>query len=118
MSAAKLPILNPIEFDLWKMMIEQVIEGVVQPVAPTTAEQRLARNNELKAHGTLLMALPNKHQLIFNIHKDAKTLIEAIEKMFGGNKETKKVQKTLLKQQYENFTVSSSEGIDQMYDWL
>nr|GEU95579.1 Gag-Pol polyprotein [Tanacetum cinerariifolium] len=62
----------------------------VQPVAPTTAEQRLARKNELKARGTLLMALPDKHQLKFNIHKDAKTLMEAIEKMFGGNKETKK----------------------------
>nr|GEU63301.1 ribonuclease H-like domain-containing protein [Tanacetum cinerariifolium] len=102
-SAAKLPILNPNEFDLWKMRIEQyflmtdyslwevilngdspiptrVIEGVVQPVAPTTAEQRLARKNELKARGTLLMALPDKHQLKFNIHKDAKTLTEAIEK--------------------------------------
>nr|GEX72365.1 ribonuclease H-like domain-containing protein [Tanacetum cinerariifolium] len=63
---------------------------VVQPVAPTTAEQRLARKNELKAHGTLLMALPDKHQLKFNIDKDAKTLMEAIEKRFGGNKETKK----------------------------
>nr|GEV74039.1 hypothetical protein [Tanacetum cinerariifolium] len=90
-SAAKLPILNPNEFDLWKMRIEQVIEGVVQPVAPTIAEQRMARKNELKARGTLLMALPNKHQLKFNIHKDAKTLMEAIEKRFGGNKETKKV---------------------------
>nr|GEX31140.1 ribonuclease H-like domain-containing protein [Tanacetum cinerariifolium] len=58
----------------------RVIEGVVQPVAPTTAEQRLARKNELKARGTLLMALPDKHQLKFNIHKDAKTLMEAIEK--------------------------------------
>nr|GEV12574.1 hypothetical protein [Tanacetum cinerariifolium] len=57
------------------------IKGVVQLVAPTTAEQRLARKNELKAPGTLLMALPDKHQLKFNIHKDAKTLIEAIEKM-------------------------------------
>nr|GEX21806.1 retrovirus-related Pol polyprotein from transposon TNT 1-94 [Tanacetum cinerariifolium] len=78
------------------------------PIAPTTAEQRLARKNELKAHGTLLMALPDKHQLKFNIYKDAKTLMEAIEKRFGGNKETKKVQKTLLKQQYENFTGSKS----------
>nr|GEY29781.1 hypothetical protein [Tanacetum cinerariifolium] len=78
-SAAKLLILNPNEFDLWKMRIE-VIEGIVQPVAPTTAEQSLARNNELKARGTLLMALPNKHQLKFNIHKDAKTLKEAIKK--------------------------------------
>nr|GFA27707.1 ribonuclease H-like domain-containing protein [Tanacetum cinerariifolium] len=79
----------------------KVIDGVVQPVAPTTAEQRLARKNELKAQGTLLMALPDKHQLKFNIHKDAKTLMEAIEKRFGGNKETKKVQKTLIKQQLQ-----------------
>nr|GEW88601.1 retrovirus-related Pol polyprotein from transposon TNT 1-94 [Tanacetum cinerariifolium] len=77
LSAAKLRILNSNEFDLWKM---RVIEGVLQPVATTTAEQRLARKNELKARGTLLMALPDKHQLKFNTHKDAKTLIEAIEK--------------------------------------
>nr|GEV62705.1 hypothetical protein [Tanacetum cinerariifolium] len=80
--------------------------------------ERLARKNELKARGTLLMALPDKHQLNFNIHKDAKTLMEAIEKRFGGNKETKKVQKTLLKQQYENFTGSSSESLDQIHDRL
>nr|GEU59700.1 putative ribonuclease H-like domain-containing protein [Tanacetum cinerariifolium] len=104
------------DYSLWEVILKgespvptKVIEGVVQHVAPTTAEQRLARKNELKAHGTLLMALPNKNQLKFNIHKDAKNLMEAIEKRFGGNKETKKVQKTLLKQQYENFTGSSSE---------
>nr|GEU54770.1 hypothetical protein [Tanacetum cinerariifolium] len=96
----------------------RVIEGVVQPVAPTTAEQRLARKNELKAHGTLLMALPDKQQLRFNIHKDAKTLMEAIEKRFGGNKEAKKVQKTFLKQQYENFTGSSSKSLDQIHNRL
>nr|GEW64734.1 ribonuclease H-like domain-containing protein [Tanacetum cinerariifolium] len=140
-SAAKLSILNPNEFDLWKMRIVQyflmtdyslwevilngdslaptrVIDGVLQPVAPTTVEQRLARNNELKARGTLLMALPDKHQLKFNTHKDAKTLIEAIEKSFRGNTETKKVQKTLLKQQYENFTGSSTESLDQIHDRL
>nr|GEV07028.1 putative ribonuclease H-like domain-containing protein [Tanacetum cinerariifolium] len=61
-----------------------------QPVAPTTAEQKLARKNESKARGTLLMALPDKHQLKFNSHKDAKTLMEAIKKRFGGNTETKK----------------------------
>nr|GEZ64183.1 hypothetical protein [Tanacetum cinerariifolium] len=96
----------------------KVFDGVVQPVAPTTAEQRLARKNVLKARGTLLMALPDKHQLKFNIHKDAKSLMEAIEKWFRGNKETKKVQKTLLKQQYENFTGSCSESLDQIHDRL
>nr|GEU70122.1 hypothetical protein [Tanacetum cinerariifolium] len=140
-SAAKLPILNPNEFDLWKIRIKQyflmtdyslwevilngdspvptrVVEGVLQPVAPTTAEQKLARNNELKARGTLLMALPDKHQSKFNSHKDAKTLMEAIEKRFRGSTETKKVQKTLLKQQYENFTGSSLESLDQIHDRL
>nr|GEX77253.1 zinc finger, CCHC-type [Tanacetum cinerariifolium] len=60
----------------------KVIDGVVQPVAPTIAEKKLARKNELKARGTLLMALPDKHQLKFNIHTDAKTLMEEIEKRF------------------------------------
>nr|GEW66193.1 uncharacterized mitochondrial protein AtMg00810-like [Tanacetum cinerariifolium] len=64
------------------------------------------------------MALPDKHQLKFNSHKNAKTLMEAIEKRFGGNIKTKKVQKTLLKQQFENFTGSSLESLDQIHDKL
>nr|GEX11313.1 hypothetical protein [Tanacetum cinerariifolium] len=95
-------LLNLNEFDLWKTRIEQyflmtdyslwevilngdspiptrVVDGVVQPVAPTTTEPRLAKKNKLKARGTLLMALPDKHQLKFNIHKDAKSLMEAID---------------------------------------
>nr|GEX12283.1 hypothetical protein [Tanacetum cinerariifolium] len=113
------------DYSLWEVILNgdgplptRVIEGVVQPLAPTTVEQRLARKNELKARGTLLMALPDKHKLKFNTHKDCKTLMEAIEKWFGGNKETKKVQKTLLKQQFKNFTSSSSENLDQIHDRL
>nr|GFB69648.1 hypothetical protein [Tanacetum cinerariifolium] len=77
------------DYSLWEVILNgdspiptRVIDGVVQPVAPTTAEQRLDRKNELKARGTLLMALPDKHQLKFNIHKDAKSLMETIEKQF------------------------------------
>nr|GFB16888.1 hypothetical protein [Tanacetum cinerariifolium] len=44
--------------------------------------------------------------------------MEAIEKRSGRNKETKKVQKTLLKQQYENFSGLSCESLDQIYDML
>ncbi|GJZ84730.1 hypothetical protein Tco_0650069 [Tanacetum coccineum] len=140
-ATAKLPVLNPGEFELWIMRIEQyflmtdyalwkvrvngdspplkrIVYGVEQTYPPTTAEEKLARNNELKARGTLLMALPNEHQLKFNTYKYAKTLMEAIEKRFGGNKESKKTHKTLLKQQYENFNGSSSEGLDQIYDRL
>nr|GEV68525.1 retrovirus-related Pol polyprotein from transposon TNT 1-94 [Tanacetum cinerariifolium] len=76
------------DYSLWEVILNgdssiptRVIDGVVQPVAPTTAEQRLAKMNELKAQGTLLMALLDKHQLKFNIHKDAKSLMEAIEEV-------------------------------------
>nr|GFC32232.1 hypothetical protein [Tanacetum cinerariifolium] len=95
-----------------------IVEGDSQPVAPTTAEQHLARKNELKERGTLLMALLEKHQLKFNSHKDAKTPMEAIKKRFGRNTKTKKVQKTILKQQFENFTGSSPEGLDQIHAML
>nr|GEW78577.1 ribonuclease H-like domain-containing protein [Tanacetum cinerariifolium] len=78
------------DYSLWEVILNgdslvptRIVEGVVQPVAPTTTKQELARKNELKARGTLLMALPDKHQLKFNSHKDAKTLMEAIEKRFG-----------------------------------
>nr|GEX03573.1 retrovirus-related Pol polyprotein from transposon TNT 1-94 [Tanacetum cinerariifolium] len=113
------------DYSLWEVILNgdspiptRIVEGVLQPVAPTTAEQRLARKKELKARGTLLMALPDKHQLKFNSYKYANILMEAIEKRFGGNTKTKKVQKSLLKQQFENLTGSSSEGLDQIHDRL
>nr|GEU63816.1 ribonuclease H-like domain-containing protein [Tanacetum cinerariifolium] len=113
------------DYSLWEVILNgdsptptRAVDGVVQAVAPTNAEQRLAKKNKLKAQGTLMMALPDKHQLKFNIHKDAKSLMEAIEKRFGGHKETKKVQKNLLKQKYENFSGSSSKILDQIHDRL
>nr|GEV17558.1 hypothetical protein [Tanacetum cinerariifolium] len=64
------------------------------------------------------MALPNKDQLKFHSYQDAKLLMETIEKRYGGNKESKKVQRALLKQQYKNFIASSSETLDQTFDRL
>ncbi|GKE76287.1 ribonuclease H-like domain-containing protein, partial [Tanacetum coccineum] len=46
------------------------------------------------------------------------TLMQAIENRFGGNTATKKTQKNLLKQQYENFAASSTEVIEQTYERL
>nr|GEX05001.1 hypothetical protein [Tanacetum cinerariifolium] len=109
------------DYSLWEVILNgdsptptRVVDGVVQPIAPTTAEQRLAKKNELKARGTLLMALPDKHQLKFNIQKDAKSLMEAIKKRFGGNKEIKKAHKTLIKQKYKNFSGSNNDALKQI----
>nr|GEV88346.1 ribonuclease H-like domain-containing protein [Tanacetum cinerariifolium] len=44
--------------------------------------------------------------------------MQAIENRFGGNIATKKTQKNLLKQQYENFAASSTKVIEQTYKRL
>ncbi|GJY62550.1 ribonuclease H-like domain-containing protein [Tanacetum coccineum] len=110
-SALKLLVLKTRDYDLWSMRIEQYLTninnalwevivngdapaiasasaGTKGPIPPKTAKQKLARKNELKAKSTL----------------------------FGGNKESKKIQKTILKHKYENFAASRSEGLDKTYD--
>ncbi|GJS05250.1 ribonuclease H-like domain-containing protein [Tanacetum coccineum] len=65
-----------------------------------------------------MMGIPNKHQLKFNSIKDVKKLLKAVEKRFGGNVATRKTQRNLLKQQYENCTAPSSKMLDQTFDRL
>ncbi|GJR16517.1 hypothetical protein Tco_0799169, partial [Tanacetum coccineum] len=59
----------------------------------------------------LLMALSNEHLMTFNQYNDAKTLFAAIQTRFGGNKATKKTQKSFLKQLYENFSAPSTKSL-------
>ncbi|GJZ97595.1 putative ribonuclease H-like domain-containing protein, partial [Tanacetum coccineum] len=113
--------LTHTDYALWEVIVNGDAPAVASasaegPIPPKTAEQKLARKNELKAKSTLLLAIPDEHLLKFHGIKDAKTLWEAIKARFGGNKESKKMQKTILKQQYENFTASRSEGLDKTYD--
>ncbi|GJW41403.1 hypothetical protein Tco_0067248 [Tanacetum coccineum] len=139
-STLKLLVLKTGEYDLWSMRMEQHLTftdhalwevivngdsvspvasastGAEGPIPPKTAEQKLARKNELKAKITLMLAIPDEHLLKFHAFKDAKSLWEAIKNRFRGNKESKKMQKTILKQNYENFAVSSQEGLDKTYD--
>ncbi|GJZ59791.1 hypothetical protein Tco_0615607 [Tanacetum coccineum] len=58
----------------------KVIEGVETTIAPATADEKAQRRLELKARSTLLMGIPNEHQLKFNSIKDVKSLLQAVEK--------------------------------------
>nr|GEZ78659.1 ribonuclease H-like domain-containing protein [Tanacetum cinerariifolium] len=106
-SSLKPPMLRTGDYDLW-------IVGTV--VLPKIEAHKLARKNELKAKSTLLLAIPDEHLLKFHSINDAKSLWEAIKKRVGGNKESKKMHKTILKQQYENFVASRSKELDKTYD--
>ncbi|GJW76641.1 hypothetical protein Tco_0138323 [Tanacetum coccineum] len=66
-------------------LITKVVEGVETIIAPITAEEKAQRRLKLKARSTFLMGIPNEHQLKFNSIKDAKSLLHAVEKRFGGN---------------------------------
>ncbi|GJR06172.1 hypothetical protein Tco_0529156 [Tanacetum coccineum] len=85
---------------------------------PVTTEEKVQKKNDMKARSMLLMALPNEHLMTFNQYKDAKTLFAAIQTRFGGNEATKKTQKTLLKQMYENFSAPSTESLDSIFNRL
>ncbi|GKE52628.1 hypothetical protein Tco_1487784, partial [Tanacetum coccineum] len=103
MTASEVPMLKPGEYELWRMRMEQyiqmvdyslweviengnahpitkLIEGVETVITPSTAEENAQRRLELKARSTLLMGIPNEHQLKFNSIKDAKSLLQAVEK--------------------------------------
>ncbi|GJV66281.1 hypothetical protein Tco_1477109 [Tanacetum coccineum] len=183
-----------IDYALWEVIENganlpkiAVVEGVKKVMPITSAEDKTQRRLEVKARSTLMMGIPNEHQLKFNSIMDAskqgrrindidedkditlvnvqddadnemfdvgtvtgdevfaeqevaakdanltlkefgllksdqqvvsKQLLEAVEKRFGGNAATKKTQRNLLKQKYENFTAPSSEMLDQTFNRL
>ncbi|GJV08400.1 ribonuclease H-like domain-containing protein [Tanacetum coccineum] len=93
-----------IDYALWEVIENgatfpktQVVEGVTTLMPITSVEDKAQRRLEVKARSTLMMGIPNEHQLKFNSIKDAKLLLEAIEKRFGGNEATKKTQRCLIK---------------------
>nr|GEV86774.1 retrovirus-related Pol polyprotein from transposon TNT 1-94 [Tanacetum cinerariifolium] len=87
---------------------EPISQCVTTEMPITSAEEKAQRRLEVKAKRTLMMGIPNEHQLKFNSIKDAKKLLEAVEKRFSGNAAIKKTQSNLLKQK---LTVNGNETI-------
>ncbi|GKB04172.1 hypothetical protein Tco_0832315, partial [Tanacetum coccineum] len=125
-TTATLPLLKLGEYEMWVIRIKQyfqvqdsalweVIENgnswvfvpqttqengvlVTKMSVPVNAEEKTNKKNDVKARSLLLMALPNEYQLTFSQYK--------------------KTQKTLLKQQYENFSASSTKSLDSIFNRL
>nr|GEY58473.1 ribonuclease H-like domain-containing protein [Tanacetum cinerariifolium] len=82
--------LECIDYTLWEIIengnapkVTKTIDGKETVIHPTSVEEKTQRRAELKARSTLLMPLPNEHQLNFNSYKDAKALMHAIKNRFG-----------------------------------
>ncbi|GKD16808.1 hypothetical protein Tco_1205966 [Tanacetum coccineum] len=120
-TTAKLPILKLENGNSWVSVPQTTQENgtsVTKMSVPVTAKEKTNKKNDVKARSLLLMALPNEHQLTFSQYTDAKIIFADIETRFGGNEATKKTHKTLLKQQYENFSASSIESLDSIFNRL
>ncbi|GJR83854.1 putative ribonuclease H-like domain-containing protein [Tanacetum coccineum] len=141
-TAMKIPIIRKGEYDIWSMRMRQYIchtdhnlwdvivngdleeepaptgdqSGPSAPLAPKTAKQLAARRNQERVKSILLLAIPDEYLLKFHNVADAKSLWEAIKSRFGGNVESKKMQKNILKHQFENFSTASNESLDKAYD--
>ncbi|GJT67718.1 putative ribonuclease H-like domain-containing protein [Tanacetum coccineum] len=139
-SNIKLPIMKKEEYDIWAMEMEHYLEyinndvwkviqngnskkristgkdGVIRILPPVSAAEIQAVEKERKAKNILLMAIPKEHLRRFHGMDDAKEIWEAIRTRFGGNANSKKMQKAVLKQQFEAFAISSSEGLEKGYD--
>ncbi|GJT17952.1 putative ribonuclease H-like domain-containing protein [Tanacetum coccineum] len=116
-SSVKLPILKKVIMNGDEpVQTTKDKNGVETEVPPKIAQTLLQRQRERKAKSNLLLAILDEYQLRFHGIKDGKTLWAAIKSRFGGNVESKKMQKNVLKQQFENFSISDTEGLDKAYD--
>ncbi|GJY96887.1 ribonuclease H-like domain-containing protein, partial [Tanacetum coccineum] len=111
-TAMKIPIIKKGEYDIWSMRMRQyichtdhnlwdiIVNGDLQeeaapageqsgPPAPKTAKQLAAKRNQER---------------------------DAIKSRFGGNDESKKMHRNVLKHQFENFTTAPNESLDKAYD--
>ncbi|GJV01849.1 hypothetical protein Tco_1335418 [Tanacetum coccineum] len=103
LSTIKLHILKKGEYDIWAMKMEHYLGHTDYPI--------WERERERKARTTLIMSTPEDHLAKFHKLTDAKEMWEAIKSRFGSNDESKKMQKYILKQQFEGFSISNLEGL-------
>lgn len=71
---------------------------------------------ENKARTILLQAIPDDHMTDFHYLDDAKDIWWAIKARFGGNDESKRMRKSMLREEFQEFKISEEEGIHKGYD--
>ncbi|GKA90398.1 putative ribonuclease H-like domain-containing protein [Tanacetum coccineum] len=119
-NTAKLPILKQGEYEMWKLKIDQynqVQDYALWDVIENENSFKLVAQTTTNAEGTSTTLIPGL-ETTEEKYKDAKTLFAAIQIRFSGNNATKKTQKTLLKQMYENFSALSTESLDSIFNIL
>ncbi|GJV83851.1 hypothetical protein Tco_1523749 [Tanacetum coccineum] len=107
-----------IDYALWEVIENsatlpktKIVEGVMTEMPITSAEEEAQRKLEVKARSTLMMGVPNEHQLKFNSIKDAKKLLKRKKNWESAPRKT---QRNLLKNKADLDTMS----MDDLYNNL
>ncbi|GJW45612.1 putative ribonuclease H-like domain-containing protein [Tanacetum coccineum] len=70
------------------------------------------RNNGIKARTNyLLQSIPDDHVADFHYMDDARDIWNAVKARFGENAKSKKMRKSMLKQEFSEFRISEAEGL-------
>ncbi|GJR19080.1 ribonuclease H-like domain-containing protein [Tanacetum coccineum] len=117
-------VILPVHYhNLWDIIVDGDLQEEAAPVgeqsgppAPKTAKQLTTKRNQERVKSILLLAIPDEYLLKFHNVLDAKSLWAAIKSRFGGNDESKKMQRNVLKHQFENFTTAPNESLDKAYE--
>ncbi|GJZ52926.1 ribonuclease H-like domain-containing protein, partial [Tanacetum coccineum] len=91
-------------------------KGNIMILPPVFVEEHIAVQRETKARTILLQSLPEDHMADFHHLDDARDIWLAVKARFGGNDESKKMRKSMLKQEFLEFRISESEGLHKGYD--
>ncbi|GJZ91755.1 hypothetical protein Tco_0663820, partial [Tanacetum coccineum] len=91
-------------------------KGNIMILPPVSGEEDIVVQRETKARTILLQSLPEDHMADFHHLDDARDIWLAVKSRFGGNDESKKMRKSMLKQEFLEFRVSESEGLHRGYD--
>nr|GEZ00449.1 hypothetical protein [Tanacetum cinerariifolium] len=91
-------------------------KGGIIILSPVSFKEHVAVQRETKARTLLLQSLPEDHIADFHHLDDTIEIWLAVKARFGGNEESKKMRKTMLKQAFSEFSVSEEERLHKGYD--
>nr|GEV92833.1 xylulose kinase-1 [Tanacetum cinerariifolium] len=86
-------------------------DGGLIILPPTTTGEHIAVQMESKARTTLLQSIPDDHVADFHYMDDAREIWNAVKARFGGNVKSKKMRKSMLKQEFSEFRIGEEEGL-------
>nr|GFC28525.1 ribonuclease H-like domain-containing protein [Tanacetum cinerariifolium] len=84
----------------------------------TNAEEHIAVQRESKTRTNLLQSISDDHVVDFHYMDDARDIWNAVKARFGGNAESKKIRKSMLKQEFLEFRIGEAEGLHKGYDMM